>query len=101
MQKKCHTIFELDHLADNEKEATSGLPNFNKLYNLGVLPHELSLRFSATYLPDRNFSIVEQMIETKSRIYKIYNLQFIPEFYTIYAKKHKNIWHKSMGTLRS
>lgn len=32
------------------------------------LPRELSLRFSAVYLPEQNLPVGEQMIETKSQI---------------------------------
>ena len=55
-------------LADNDKQAPKDSPNFNKLYKLGISPCELSLRFSAMYLPEQNLSIDEQMTGTKSRI---------------------------------
>ena len=53
------------HLADNDKQAPRDLPNFNKLYKLGILPCELSLQFSVMYLPEQNLLIDEQMIGTK------------------------------------
>ena len=40
-------IYQYLHLADNEKQATRNLHNFNKLYKPRVLPYELSLRFPA------------------------------------------------------
>ena len=36
-------IYQYLHLADNEKQATRNLHNFNKLYKPRVLPYELSL----------------------------------------------------------
>ena len=35
-------IYRYLHLADNDKQAPRDLPNFNKLYKLGILPCELS-----------------------------------------------------------
>ena len=51
-------IYRYLHLADNDKQEPRDSPNFNKLYKLGILPCELSLRFSAMYLPEQNLSII-------------------------------------------
>ena len=84
-QDRFEEIYRYLHLADNDKQAPRDLPNFNKLDKLGILPCQLSLRFSAMYLPEQNLSINKQMIGTMSRISII---QYMPK-----------IWHKSMGTL--
>ena len=75
-------MYQYLHLADNDKQAPRDSPNFNKLYKLGILPCELSLRSSAVYLPEQqNLLIDEQMIGTKPRISFI---QYMP-------KKPKNL----------
>ena len=61
-------IYRYLHLADNDKQAPRDSPDFNKLYKLGILPCELSLQFSAMYLPEPNLPIDEQVYGTKSRI---------------------------------
>ena len=42
-QDRFEEIYRYLHLAGNDKQAPRDLPNFNKLYKLGILPWQLSL----------------------------------------------------------
>ena len=64
------------HLSNNAKEVPRTDANYDKLFKLGGLPIMFSNIFGSMYAPQRELSIDEQMIGTKSRISFI---QYMPK----------------------
>ncbi|XP_057296130.1 piggyBac transposable element-derived protein 4-like [Hydractinia symbiolongicarpus] len=69
-------ILRFLHLANNDNELPRNDPNHDKLYKLGNLPAKLSDIFYKMYAPQRELSLDEQMIGTKSRVSFI---QYMPK----------------------
>lgn len=71
------------HVVDNEKDLPKDNPDRDRLHKLGKLQDTLSKSFSAMYAPQRELSIDEQMIGTKSRVSFIQYMPLKPKKFGI------------------